>query len=238
AIAYLLGKDITVAPRYHFVYYPAVVAMLGASLASKGLKVRTLKVEGYAPSVTTTAVSNQSSNLQPTNLQPATQIQPSTLLLSLSLLSCVFVVSNLVFLKPFHPQQVARDMTRSQAVPIMMVVGYNNFQDVALGLSFALAIDPLNADIPKGTAGASFAFLDRKLGYELVWQKLSKLPVLAGSRLNLWVVAPGLKRRDYPQQLAIAPKGTAAGIAGQTSCTLDRTQYHRIGIPYQLYRCN
>jgi uncharacterized membrane protein len=238
AIAYLLGKDITVAPRYHFVYYPAVVAMLGASLASKGLKVRKLKVEGYAPSVTTTAVSNQSSNLQPTTLQPATQIQPSTLLLSLSLLSCVFVVSNLVFLKPFHPQQVARDMTRSQAVPIMMVVGYNNFQDVALGLSFALAIDQLNSDIPKGTASASFAFLDRKLGYELLWQKLSKLPVLTGSRLNLWVVAPGLKRRDYPQQLAIAPKGTAAGIAGQTSCTLDRTQYHRIGIPYQLYRCN
>jgi uncharacterized membrane protein len=238
AIAYLLGKDITVAPRYHFVYYPAVVAMLGASLANKGLKVRKLKVEGYAPGVTTTAVSNQSSNLQLANLQPATQIQPSTLVLSLSLLSCVFVVCNLVFLKPFHPQQVARDMTRSQAVPIMMVVGYNNFQDVALGLSFALAIDQLNGDIPKGTAGASFAFLDRKLGYELVWQKLSKLPLLAGSRLNLWVVAPGLKRRDYPQQLAIAPKGTAAGIAGQTSCTLDRTQYYRIGIPYQLYRCN
>jgi len=238
AIVYLLGKDITVAPRYHFVYYPAVVAILGASLGIKGLKVRKLKVEGYAPGVTTTAVSNQSSNLQLANLQPATQIQPSTLVLSLSLLSCVFVVSNLVFLKPFHPQQVARDMTRSQAVPIMMVVGYNNFQDVALGLSFALAIDQLNSDIPKGTASASFAFLDRKLGYELVWQKLSKLPVLAGSRLNLWVVAPGLKRRDYPQQLAIAPKVTAAALTGQTSCTLDRTQYHRIGIPYQLYRCN
>jgi uncharacterized membrane protein len=238
AIVYLLGKDITVAPRYHFVYYPAVVAILGASLAIKGLKVRKLKVKGYAPGVTTTAVSNQSSNLQPATLQPATQIQPSTLLLSLSLLSCVFVVSNLVFLKPFHPQQVAQDMTRSPDVPIMMVVGYNNFQDVALGLSFALAIDQLNADIPKGTVSASFAFLDRKLGYELVWQKLSKLPVLAGSRLNLWVVAPGLKRRDYPLQLAIAPKGTAAAVTGQTSCTLDRTQYHRIGIPYQLYRCN
>jgi hypothetical protein len=97
-----------------------------------------------------------------------------------------------------------------------------------LGLSFALAIDQLNADIPKGTASASFAFLDRKLGYELVWQKLSKLPALPAPRLNLWVVAPGLRRLEYPQRLA---------IAAQTSCTIDPAEYHRIGIPYQLYRC-
>jgi hypothetical protein len=31
----------------------------------------------------------------------------------------------------------------------MMVMGYNNFQDVALGLSFALAIDQLNPSIPR-----------------------------------------------------------------------------------------
>src|SRR4028118_863103 len=45
AIIYLLGKDITVAPRYNFVYYPAVCALLGATLAIQELKVRRLKVE-------------------------------------------------------------------------------------------------------------------------------------------------------------------------------------------------
>ncbi len=252
AIIYLLGKDITVAPRYNFVYYPAVCALLGVSLiprelqvssleveSSLELKVRRLKVKGL----------NQSSNLQSTNIPPATQtnLQPLTLLLFLSFLSCVFVVVNLVFLKPYNPQQVAQDINQASAAPIMVVMGYKDFQDVALGISFALAIDKLNPSVPNSTANprgrgtapaaTSFAFLSRELGYDPVWQKLSKLSGLPVPRLNLWVIAPGLKRRDYPQQLALSPQGTAAGIVGQTSCTIDRTQHHRIGIPYQLYRC-
>jgi uncharacterized membrane protein len=195
AIIYLLGKDITVAPRYNFVYYPAVCALLGASFAFRKWNGKWV----------------------------------NALSLSIALLSCVFVVSNLVFLKPFHPQQVARDMTFEPSVPIMMVMGYSSFQDVALGLSFALAIDELNPSIPRETTNASFAFLNTKLGYEPVWQNLSKLPVLQLPRLNLWVVAPGLKRKDYPPQLI---------LTNQTRCTLDPNRHHRIGIPYQLYRCN
>jgi hypothetical protein len=224
AIIYLLGKDITVAPRYNFVYFPAVCALLGATLAMQGLKVERLiswkagRLEG----------SNPSSKEQPAKELLARRIQASTLVLCVSFLSCVFVVSNLVFLKPFHPQQVAREMNLEPGVPIMMVVGYDNFQEVALGVSFALAIDQLNSGVSQGTADVSFAFFNRKLGYELVWQKLSKLPTLSVPRLNLWVVAPGLRRRDYPSQLAV----------GQTSCTIDPSQHHRIGVPYQLYRCH
>jgi uncharacterized membrane protein len=195
AIIYLLGKDITVAPRYNFVYYPAVCALLGACFAFR-------KPNGK---------------------------WVNALSLSIALLSCVFVVSNLVFLKPFHPQQVARDMTFEPSVPIMMVMGYSSFQDVALGLSFALAIDQLNPSIPRESTDASFAFLNTKLGYEPVWQNLSKLPVLQVPRLHLWVVAPGLKRKDYPPQLI---------LTNQTRCILDPNRHHRIGIPYQLYRCN
>ena len=35
ALVYLLKKDITVAPRYSFIYYPAICALLGASLVSQ-----------------------------------------------------------------------------------------------------------------------------------------------------------------------------------------------------------
>ena len=228
AIIYLLGKDITVAPRYNFVYFPAVCALLGATLAIQELKVRRLKVERLEGlKVGRFEGSNQSSKEQPGKEQLASRIQPSTLVLCLGLLSCVFVVSNLVFLKAFHPEQVAREMNLEPPVPLMMVVGYDNFQEVALGVSFALAIDQLKSGVSEGTTDASFAFFNRKLGYELVWQKLSKLPALSVPRLNLWVVAPGLRRRDYPQQLAV----------GQTSCRIDTTEHHRIGVPYQLYRC-
>lgn len=212
-LIYLLGKDITVAPRYNFVYYPAIYALLGASLVPRGLPIRQRKY------------------LRQTNLPPA------TFLLSVSLLSCVFVVSNLVFLKPFHPQQVAQEMKFEPDIPVMMVMGYHSFQDVALGTSFALAIDHLNQvsdrraiPRPRGAESAndSVAFLNPQQSYEIVWQKLSKLPALPMSRLNLWVVAPGLRDEEFPAQLA---------IAGKTSCINDPTQHHRIGIPYQLYRC-
>ncbi|NJO19664.1 MAG: hypothetical protein HC838_05780 [Spirulinaceae cyanobacterium RM2_2_10] len=33
ALIYGLGKDISIAPRYHFVYYPAIAALLGATLS-------------------------------------------------------------------------------------------------------------------------------------------------------------------------------------------------------------
>jgi hypothetical protein len=161
----------------------------------------------------------------------------SLIVLFVGIISCVFVVSDLAFQKPYNPQQVAQNMYFEPTTPVMVVMGYKDFQDVALGLSFALAIDKLQFGIsdnsmsrnPSGTgaAGISLAFFHKESGYDLVWQKLSKLQALPMSRLNLWVVAPGLKRRDYPQQL----------VAGQTNCTLDPNHYHRIGIPYQLYRC-
>ncbi|HEY9833513.1 MAG TPA: glycosyltransferase family 39 protein [Stenomitos sp.] len=207
---YLLGKDITVAPRYHFVYYPAVCVLLGASFSSRKLKI-------ILPWGSQTIGSN-----------PSSLLQPVTVFLFVSLLSCIFVVSNLAFLKSFHPQQVAKNMSLDKDVPILMVVGYQNFQDVALGLSFALAIDQLHRDSLEGIAGASFAFFHREPSYEFVWQKLSKLSVLSAPHLNLWVVAPGLRRRDYPPQLAMGK---------QTRCTIDPSQHYRIGIPYQLYRC-
>ncbi len=215
AIIYLLGKDITVAPRYNFVYYPAMCALLGASLTrSQKSEVRSQKFRSWL-------LLNRS----------------SLIVLFVGIISCVFVVSDLAFQKPYNPQQVAQNMYFEPTTPVMVVMGYKDFQDVALGLSFALAIDKLQFGIsdnsmsrnPSGTgaAGISLAFFHKESGYDLVWQKLSKLQALPMSRLNLWVVAPGLKRRDYPQQL----------VAGQTNCTLDPNHYHRIGIPYQLYRC-
>jgi uncharacterized membrane protein len=213
ALIYLLGKDITVAPRYNFVYFPALCALLGASLVlNQGHRGRWKKILPLSPAL----------------LLP----------LSLSLLSCIFVVSNLVFIKPFHPQQVAQEMKFEPAVPIMMVMGYHSFQDVALGMSFALAIDKYNPGVSDSAARAHtldtptandyVAFLNPEQSYQLVWQKLSRLPALSVPRLNLWVVAPGLRDEEFPPQLA---------IAGKTSCTNDPTQHHRLGVPYQLYRC-
>ncbi len=194
AIVYLLGKDITVAPRYSFVYYPGICALIGASL---GREMGNKMLKNYQRKL--------------------------WLFFAFSVLSSILVVSNLVFQKPFEPQQVAQKMNQEPAVPLMVIMGYKDYQDVALGLSFALA---LNKERIESTS--NFAFFQALQGYDLIWEKLSRLPSPATSKLNLWIVAPGLRRRHYPRHLA---------ISDQLSCTLDPTQHYRIGVPYQLYRC-
>jgi hypothetical protein len=215
AIIYLLGKDITVAPRYNFVYYPAVCALLGAFLAQLNSTITPNLVK--TPNPIRFPISHLSK-------QQLKKLLPW----AIAVLSSIFVVNNLVFLKPFHPQKVAQDMNFEPTIPVMMVMGYENFQDVALGLSFALAITQNNPSIFPDKTEPNFVFLDRKLGYDTVWKNLSDLAILATPRLNLWVVAPGLKQRNYPPKLM---------LKDQTSCLLDSTKYYRIGIPYQLYRC-
>jgi len=206
AIIYGLGKDISIVPRYNFVYYPAICALLAASL--------TVNVE----------TRHGASGRTDAEVQGRGVI---VLTLAISLVSTVCVVANLVFLKPYYPQQVAENMTIEPTVPLIMVMGYNDLQDVGLGLSFALALENVSEGGSQ-QGDRTIAFLSRQQGYDKVWQQLSELAIPSVSPLNLWVIAPGLKRRDYPQTLV---------IANQKTCILDPSQHYRIGIPYQLYRC-
>ncbi|MBD2540519.1 glycosyltransferase family 39 protein [Coleofasciculus sp. FACHB-SPT36] len=226
AIVYLLDKDITIAPRYHFVYYPALCALLGAILTI-GTAAKELPTEDAQENFDGNARTQHQSQ------DPYLLLSPqSSAVLLVCLLSSVFVVFNLAFLKPFNPLQVSHHMNLEPTIPLMVVVGYNDSQDVALGLSFALAVDKIRAprvgDFEPEGEKAYFAFLNAKPSYDALWQNLSAIQTPLKSPLNLWVVAPGLKRVDYPQSLALAEP---------TSCTIDSTQHYRIGVPYQLYRC-
>lgn len=191
AIVYLLGKDLTAVPRYDFVYYPSICALLGASLLKRGSR------------------------------KESKPNSPLPLFLLVGVLSSAFVVSNWVLQKPFYPQQVAQNLNQEPSVPLMVVVGYTDRQAVALGLSFALALEKVRSDV-------DFAFFNPSPQYEVLWKHLSVLTPPAVSKLNLWVIGPGLKQRDYPQHLA---------LSSQATCTLDPKNYYRIGVPYQLYRC-
>ncbi|OKH20924.1 glycosyltransferase family 39 protein [Chroogloeocystis siderophila] len=190
-IVYFLGKDITIAPRYNFVYYPSFCALVGASFGVHNFWFK---------------------------------LRANYVVIIFGLISSIFVVTNLAFQKPFNPEGVAQNMNLEPATPLMMVVGYATYQDVALGLSFALALEKIRSDrIP-----TNLAFFARSPGYESVWQKLSTAPLPDATTVNLWVVASGLRRRDYPPQLTVSHR----------PCQIDTTQHYRLGIPYQLYRCS
>ncbi|WP_199341443.1 MULTISPECIES: glycosyltransferase family 39 protein [Nostocales] len=195
AITYLLKKDITIVPRYNFVYYPSFCALIAASLTkSQNYKIKNQRI--------------------------------ILIFLIVGVISSTFVVSNLVFEKPFKPEQVARNINQNPSVPLIVVMGYRDNQDVALGLSFALEVEKVRK-INYNQKLDKFAFFKNSQELSL-WQQLSQLPAPAISKMNLWVIAPGIKRRDYPPQIAVS----------QLNCIIDSTQHHRIGVPYQLYRCN
>lgn len=206
AMVYLLGKDITAAPRYHFIYYPGVCALLAASLSH-------IQMGGETQ---TGSLPNSQFNISRC---------PFAIALAVGCLSSILVVQNWVFQKPYYPERVARDFTFDRALPLAIVTGYENVQEVALGLSFDL-------EVLKSRDDANFAFLTRQPGYDRFWQNLSQTQMLPSPPLNLWVVAPGLRQAEYPLEFAISTPTNPA------ICTRDSDRYRRIGIPYQLYRCS
>ena len=204
AIAYILNKDITVVPRYNFVYYPGVCALAGACLARSS----------------------------PVRLG-LTFYRSGAIVLLAGLVSSLFVVNGGVFLKSYAPDRVAKNIAEP-GLPIAVVVAYSSLQEVALGLSFALELQHI---YPQSDAGVEIAFIDKTQGYQQVWKTLAELRQPLPLPLNLWVVAsPGMRSKDYPDRLRIFDPENPQRRA-KISCAIDLQGYHRIGFPYQLFRC-
>ncbi|TVR08210.1 MAG: hypothetical protein EA395_11590 [Phormidium sp. GEM2.Bin31] len=188
-LVYGFGKDITVAPRYHFVYYPSLCALVAAAL------------------------SRHDSRKSP------------AIALVVGLISSLVVISGFAFEKPYQPRQIAQQLVRSPSIPLEVVIGYENSQEIALGLSFALELPP----------PTQMAFLSRQQGYEQTWQHLAQLPhsvqvpdtPSSAAEWDLWIIAPGLREAEYPPQLLRQGLG----------CDRIPDEYYRLGIPYQRYHC-
>ncbi|MBV6624915.1 MAG: hypothetical protein KI793_18640 [Rivularia sp. (in: Bacteria)] len=218
-ISYILGKDITVAPRYNFIYYPSFSALIAAGLISNINNNSSNASQQHTSSADTPKVAQKHRQL--------------IIVLLVGFISCIFVVNNLGFQKPYLPQQVAQNIYQEPNIPVMAVMAYRNYQDVALGLSFALALETevkhFNVNkIPEKSNLSNFAFFNQSSGFESVFKKLAKLPNQNIAQLNLWIIAPGRLKRDYPELITTYQS---------LSCKIDRNQHYRIGIPYQLYRC-
>lgn len=187
AIVYVLGKDITQVPRYNFIYYPAVCALIGASLWTQ---------------------------------KPFSR----WIVYAVGTLSCVFVVSNLVFLKPYTPERVAQNILATPNCRAI-VMSYNDFQDIAVGLGFALAIRSAEQQLPQQCQPSQFAFLSKTQGDRAFWQRLASLP--DPKVREIWAIVPGLKKKDFPPKAALQ----------NSTCTLNPEWQYRIGIPYSGYQC-
>ncbi len=208
ALIYITGKDITVVPRYNFVYYPSFCALIAASLFEREKNTE----------------KNTDKNTGKTQRHNAKYI-----ILLVGVISCIFVTSNLVFQKPFEPDKVAKNMNLQPQSPLVVVMAYRNNQDIALGLSFAASLQTERMHISKQYP-TKFAFFQQSPDFQSVWQSLSQAKQLDNSldKSNIWIIGPGRRRREYPQNITFT--------TGKT-CTIDESHHYRIGIPYQLYQC-
>ncbi len=200
-VVYLLAKNITIVPRYNFIYYPSTCALIAASL----IQVNQIKI-------------NKKINKKISKMY----ISPVITVLLVGFISSIFVVNNLAFQKPFLPERVAQRMNIEPQVPLMVVMAYSNYQEIALGLSFAL-------ELKKIRDSAQFVFFKKEPNVVSIREKISRLQPLTTPKLNLWIVGPGITREEFIPKIAFSPKN---------SCTIDPQQYYVLGAPYQMYRCN
>lgn len=211
-IAYLLGRDITVVPRYNFVYYPAMVLVLAIALSCLPDVATGRRVWGVRLQL------------------PAKHIQ--RIVLVVGLVSSVLTVNGLVFLKPFYPNQTAREIYQQGDRPIVLITATRTLQETAQGLSIALALQHRYPSLQeRNFLQIGFVPTD---GSDRLWQDVGQLRHSLPLPLNVWVIAPGYRKRDFPDRLAFFHPLTPQFPA---ICLREPDEYHRTGFPYQLYEC-
>ena len=203
AIVYGLGKDLTLAPRYSFVYYPGCCLLLGALLT----------------------------------LPEPWKIQRRSLLWGIGLvgvISSLFVSYGLAFQKPYYPDRVAQTFYSNPDRSLAVLTVDQSFQDVALGLSFAVAIDRQAPRLPTSPTSIQLGFIHRPAGYRPVWRQLAELGGNVPRPANLWtVLTPNTNPRGLPLTLNLST--SAADPA--PPCQQVEDQRYRTGHLYQLYEC-
>ncbi|MBP0019099.1 MAG: glycosyltransferase family 39 protein [Cyanobacteria bacterium SBLK] len=192
AIVYLLGKDISIAPRYHFIYFPGFCALIGASFSTP----------------------------------PASLSSPSPLaslsLLVIGAIGSLFVIFNLAFHKPYYPLKIAQQFNQTDD-PVLVMMAHENTQEIAAGLSYALALAQIRND-----RLAYFTLLNKTDfgGFEYIWQSLEQISL---SPASFWAIVPGYVEESYPREISLK----------SSQCKIDPEEHYRIGgYPYQLYHCN
>lgn len=230
AIVYLLNKDITVVPRYNFVYYPGVCALLGIALIHLPVR-KNRRIQSEKDSERDEA--ERESSASRFSLTPQfNKVQLAVLLVGI--LSSIFVTHNLAFHKAYYPSRIARDMYVEPETPLILVGTYTSIQEIALGLSFGLEL----SEYYPGSESDSlrFALVDRTESFGQAWKQLSQVETDLFP-VNLWAIAaPGMKTDDYPAKLRLTYL-KASDRPTKILCTIDPEEFGRIGFPYQFYRC-
>lgn len=214
-LSYFLGIEITSAFRYNFVYFPAVIVLVGAALANCWT--------GVAGAIA--AKSTPEKRPEPSRFRR--KGQRTVLIVCLfSLLGALTVISNLGYQKTHRPESVATAIQQTAQAPVLVAIAHRTHGQTGrlMGIAWELRQNlPANSDlIPRFL----LAHQGRKPKSSVasLQQNLVKQP----RPLDLWLI----NFQSVPEQLL-------TNTLQQQSCREDQQAEGQIdGYRYQRYRCS
>ena len=210
-IDYFFSTEITSTFRYNFVYFPAVMVLVGAGLTSSWN----------------------------TTIKPASQVPKGMLrffsmsgrktvilIWLLSLLGGLSVITNLGYQKTHRPDVVTRAIRQESQGTVLIAIAHHHHGQTGRLMSIALELQQDKID---GTTPLNPFFLlaqqtqNYQSGTQALNQSLAQLP----DPLDLWLV----NFQDVPEQ----PLNT---VLNQQSCVAADKAQSVDGYRYRLYHCN
>lgn len=207
-IIYGLNRNITAAPRYNFVVYPAVCALLAIALCAashqnRGRGILAILLTGLLSSGFVNANLVFQKAYYPDEVAQAMVgdgDRPVIMLSSYQSLQEIALGLSFALEMPNQYEQATGKPSTLDAIPI------------ELGFMFR----------PTG-------------GYRPVWEQLAKSQTQLKTPLNLWAIAtPGMKQDDYPEKLQLQ---TTDQPPQRIRCLRQPDGYRETGVPYQQFAC-
>jgi len=215
-------KNFVSEARYHFVYYPAIVALFAWILSELPARA--------APSWRRALV------------EP-----PAWTALSLILLvgfgNAVATDIGLEFPKRTKPDRTGAALAAAAAAPVLVVTGSGSFHETVLQLSYLLELLKQSP----AAAETEFAIVTRSNEYtgnnrdaprqppSIFWTGFAHVRDISRTPATLWVNAGQLQTSEYPQRLEVR-----ARTGERRSCTVDQVERarRRDDDDYLLYHCS
>jgi len=150
------------------------------------------------------------------------------MLIGVGIISTGFVVTDRAFLKPFHPGPIAQQILHSSASDLVVVKDYQGWQDVALGLSNAYAVQQFSAQMPNAPKKIQWGFV--RSG-----EKVEVLGRLKSS-FTLWRMSGLPQKSSSP--LSFESQGNQSSSQGiLLDCDAIQSAYQDMGVEYQPFKC-
>lgn len=217
AVTYILDRDLTSAFRYNFVYFPAVIVMIGAGLAM----------------VWTGAIARPQ-GVRVGRFHSISTATPRTVILIglISLLGGLTVVSNLGYQKTHRPDVVAQEiLQRSQGHTLVAIAHRTHGQTGRLmGIAWQLRQSQpssIQANGMPSTLDPRFLLVHIGRDSRSVVRALRQALRQSPNPLDLWLI-----------NFQDAPDKPINVLLEQQNCTVITKPKSIDGYRYQLYRCN